>query len=392
MVYNRSKIADVHAIVARRGGWSSVYAYYPALNDAIKKREKGSGSGVPCPVNNTGKTVFRLYKDWNESGGGYHNDKGRIGDGIDMVAWLENTSKSNAMDIILELLNETRENVSQREVKAFVEHRQQVQQLSEEDLAKRLWILQKVENEAIHASQSEIAMNYLYSRGLGNIDIPCNVGFHPKMKAYGRDNQEYWLPCLLFYIQNISGNSIAFHRIFLNETGSNKSTVMENPKMQMKGLEDAKNGSIQLGLPLLCIDAQGNHRVVLAVGEGPETCLAIQHVEGVPVWSGISSTLMEGMAIPQEVTDLLIFQDKDRLHENQERPEGERAALALKAKVNNENPHCNVQIFCPPNAIVDTAKSQDWLDEWVDFGSASFPNYLQANGLTVVDVLVRDCA
>jgi hypothetical protein len=235
-------------------------------------------------------------------------------------------------------------------------------------------------------------MNYLNARGLGDISIPCNVGFHPKMKCYGTEGQEYWLPCLLFYIQNIEGDAIAFHRIFLAEDGHNKSTLLENPKMQMKGIADAKTGSIQLGLPLLCVDKQGNERVILAVGEGPETCLCIQHVERIPVWSGISSTLMEGMKIPQEVTDLLIFKDKDRLHENQEIPEGDRAALALKEKVNKENPHCRVSIVSPVHAIKDNAKSQDWLDEWNEFGYEFFPNFLKVNELTPIDVLVRECA
>jgi hypothetical protein len=355
----------------------------------MDKAQNGTSKAVACPIRNEGKTVFRLYKDWERCGGGYHNDTGRIGDGIDMVAWLEDTSKSNAMNIILEILGEDVNNVSQREIKAVVESRERSTQLSQDVFRRRMWLLTKIENEAVHVTQSKIGMNYLSSRGLGNIDVPCCVGFHPSMKAWTKSGQEVWIPALILYIQKLDGTAISFHRIFLSEDGSSKFNDIENAKMQMKATEDMRGGSIQFGMPLLCQDEAGNTRIVLGVGEGPETCLACQHVESIPVWSGLSSTIMDGMHIPQEVTDLIIFKDKDRHHDGQEMPEGDRAALALKNLVHENNPHCKVTIASPPSPIAQGAKSQDWLDEWNETQSQNFIHYLETNKLTPVGILDR---
>lgn len=388
--FSRSKIHDVHALVQRHGGWSAVFRHYGELADAMRESSNGQSKAVPDPFTGEGKTVFRLYKDWEKSGGGYYNGKGRIGDGIDMVAWLENRSKSKAMDIILDILGETTDSISQREVKAVAAERLKEAELSPEVVSKRGWILKKVEREACAVTQSQIGMNYLFNRGLGEVEIPCNVGFHPALKIWDKNGNEVNLPGLLFYIQKLNGDSIALHRIFLNEDGSNKSPLLENPKMQMKAIEDMRGSSIQFGMPLVCEDESGNTRIVLGAGEGPETCLACQHVEGIPVWAGISSTIMEKMDIPFEVTDFVIFKDKDRLHDNQDMPEGDRAALSLKDKVEKQMPHCKVTIATPPSPIKDGAKSQDWLDEWCDSGYQNFIGYLAKQKLTPVGYLERD--
>ncbi|MEZ8735801.1 toprim domain-containing protein [Vibrio sp. 10N.222.51.C8] len=388
--YRRSKIQDVHALVMRHGGWSSVFKCYGELTEAMRKSSNGVSKAVPDPFTGKGKTVFRLYKDWNESGGGYYNGKGRIGDGIDMVAWLENCNKSKAMDIILDILGESTDNISQREVKAVAAQKEEKAVLSPADISKRLWILQKVEHEAFAVTESEIGMNYLISRGLGDIQIPCNVGFHSQLKMWDSQSNEVYLPGIVLYIQNLKGEAIAFHRIFLNDDGSDKSPLLDNPKMQMSPIEDPRGASIQFGMPLICKDEMGNTRIVLGVGEGPETCLACQHAESIPVWSGISSTLMELIDIPFEVTDLVIFKDKDRLTQGKDMPEGDRAAISLKERVEKNMNHCKVTIASPPSPIKELAKSQDWLDEWCDSGYQNFIGYLAKNKLTPVGFLDRE--
>ncbi|WP_435000227.1 DUF7146 domain-containing protein (plasmid) [Vibrio scophthalmi] len=389
MTYSRSKIDEVKAIVARRGGWGSVFSSYPALNDAMDKCRGGISRAVPCPISNDGKTVFRLYKDWEQCGGGFHNTYGRIGDGIDMVAWLEDCSKSEAMDTILEILNESRDNISQREVKQVQAAKKEASTLSNEKHDKNLWVLQKIEKEMQSPAKSTIANTYRDSRGLIDMRWPKNVGFHPNLKTFDQDGNALYLPGLVFYVHKLDGTPVTFHRIFLSGNGKDKARQLENSKMQLSGVEDVRGAAIELDNPLLCIDPQGNERVLLAVGEGPETCMCIQYVEGVPVWSGISSTLMELMHIPNVVTDLLIFIDKDTLHSNQQIPEGLRAGLALKERIEKEMPHCTVWFFEPQSEIKQDKKSQDWLDEFVDHDGVTFPNFIQTQQLKIVSSLER---
>ncbi|WED79131.1 hypothetical protein [Aeromonas allosaccharophila] len=71
--------------VSAHGGWGSVFQHYPSVMVAANR----ALSQVPCPFTGNGKTKFRLYKDWEQTGAGYHNDFGRIATGIDMIMKLE---------------------------------------------------------------------------------------------------------------------------------------------------------------------------------------------------------------------------------------------------------------------------------------------------------------
>lgn len=50
----------------------------------------------------------------------------------------------------------------------------------------------------------------------------------------------------------------------------------------------------------------------LAVAEGIETALAVYLLSGLPVWACVSAFGLEHVALPQDVTDLWVFADKDR--------------------------------------------------------------------------------
>ncbi|WP_299021288.1 toprim domain-containing protein [uncultured Photobacterium sp.] len=385
----RSKIDDTHALVRRCGGWETVLRAYPQLQEAMQASPAGMSRAVRCPLRQEGKTVFRLYKDWREKGGGYHNDFGRFGDGIDLIAWLEGCSKTQAMDRIIEICGGDLSSVSVQEAQAVKTDRDNSAQLDEDTKAKNQWVLQKVEREAIHASQAQLALNYLHSRGLGAFQLPSNVGFSYRLKTFGINGETLFLPGLLFYIQKLDGTPVSFHRIFLSEDGYSKSPLVENAKMQLSGLDDVRGSSIQLGNPLMCQDQQGRTRCVLAVCEGPETGMAIMLAEGIPVWCGIASTLMELMDIPECVTDLLIFEDRDRILDGKTIGEGERAGESLMCSIHQELPHITVHRFLPPNPIRQGEKSQDWLDEWNATCTRSFPSFLEREGLTVIGQYAR---
>ena len=104
--------------------------------------------------------------------------------------------------------------------KAVAAQKEEKAVLSPAAISKRLWILQKVEHEAFAVTESEIGMNYLVSRGLGDIQIPCNVGFHSQLKMWDSQSNEVYLPGIVLYIQNLKGEAIAFHRIFLKIGGT----------------------------------------------------------------------------------------------------------------------------------------------------------------------------
>ncbi|MGR5096986.1 DUF7146 domain-containing protein [Vibrio maritimus] len=371
----------IQQTVARHGGWSAVFSAYPALDDACQKCRKGTSVAGPCPITKEGDTVFRLYKDWESVGGGYHNQYGRMGDGIDMVAWLENCSKGKACYHILDILGETTD--TQRDIKQFgVKKEPKVTQIDSKELEKRRWILSQVESRSDFAARSSIAKSYAENRGL-KMPLPDSVGFNPTLKTYASDGSLVSLPGLVFYVVNEKNETVTMHRIFLEPDGSDKSQQVDNAKMMCSPIKEVNGSSIRLGEPTLCKDNYGNPRIVLGVCEGPETGLAIQEAESFGIWSGISSTIMERMWIPEIVTDLVIFEDKDRPHKLLGRREGARAAKALAARIKKARPNTLVTRCTPPGDIQEGKKSQDWLDEY-QHGVEHFPSYLSENGLTIV--------
>ncbi len=373
----RSKIDDTHVIVRQVGGWETVYRCYPELFDAMNKSPEGQSKAVKCPLSGQGKTVFRLYRDWREKGGGYHNDHGRFGDGIDLIAWMEGISKSQAMDRIIEICGGNRNNISIDEAKRVRDKREQSAQLTQDQINKNAWVLNKVESETISAQQSKEIYNYLCSRGLMDYFsiMPSSIGYNSNLQTFSKEGKKIVLNGMVFYIQNGTGNPVSMHRIFLQSDGFGKSELVENAKMQLSGIEDVRGSAIRLGMPISVVDSHGNTRRILAVCEGPETGMAITLAEKLPVWCGISSTLMELMFIPDDITDLLIFEDRDRV-KDMGVGEGQRAALCLKERINRELPHVSVHNFSPPTSIPDNVKSVDWLDEWNNSGSELFPNFL----------------
>ncbi|UJF20268.1 toprim domain-containing protein (plasmid) [Vibrio sp. SS-MA-C1-2] len=378
----RETVQEVQNLVSRHGGWDRVFSAYPDLDQARHKCHGGQSKAVPCPFSKQGKTVFRFYKDWEQNGGGYHNQFGRLGDGIDMVALLENCSKGKAISVILEILGEERSALRGHQQSHYTAApKKSWEEINKAQLEKNRWIISQVEQGCIYAKDSQVALNYLNSRGLTDY-APETVGFNPSLFMYDKEGNKVNLPGLVFYIVNPDLKAISMHRIFLESDGSDKAKCLENAKMQCSPVAESKGASIHLGEPTICYDQFGHKRVVLAVCEGPETGLAIQNIEGIGVWCGISSTIMEKMYVPEIVTDLLIFADKDRVNQANGQREGTRAAKALADRIATSHPFTRVSIFTPPTDINEGSKSQDWLDELNQFGNAHFPQYLVENNLS----------
>ncbi|MEZ8028596.1 DUF7146 domain-containing protein [Enterovibrio norvegicus] len=383
------KLQTVHTLVQRSGGWPFVLGQFGCLQEVISGTPDGRTKLFPCPRTGEGKTKFRLVKEWKETGGGYHNDHGRLGDGIDMVKFVGGfASLGDAMDEIIAICGGTdRLDVSPAELARLEREQKKAKAKREKALAdkrkKNMFVLQCIEEGCCHVTSSRVGMAYAQYRGLHDCYLPSVIGFHPKLLAY-IDNQRCYLPAWVMYVQDVTGRPVTMHRIFLETDGRGSNKSMENAKMQLDGIDAVNGCSVQLAPPMVFRDQLKSRRVVLATCEGVETGIAIGEAESVPVWCGISSRIMEAINIPAEVTDLLIYQDKDLSGE------GERAGIALEERVIREtNGRVTVHRFTPPGAIKETEKSQDWLDEWNDHDNtgASFPGFIAREGLKQIGIL-----
>jgi DNA repair protein RadA/Sms len=172
---------------------------------------------------------------------------------------------------------------------------------------RELWI-KTIIAESCHVSSPEaaIAKRYLMNRGLSTENLPDTVSFHSSLFV----QKGLQAPGLV--LPTPSGHSI--QRIFLTRDGH------KLPNEQSKKLL----GSLQ---------GEGIHFGTLgsdiAVGEGPETCLAIHQITGIPTLCGVNASNMAALTIPTGVKKIWICADHDEA--------GLNAANKLQAKLINAN-------------------------------------------------------
>jgi hypothetical protein len=135
---------------------------------------------------------------------------------------------------------------------------------------------------------------YLRSRGFVG-PWPDDFREHPRLR-HSVCKREH--AALVARVRNIHGFVTSIHRIFLTPDGRK---VECKPCKMLLGA--SKGGAIRLG-PIT---------PVVALCEGPEDALAVQHAKpGVSAWSCLSSTLMQQLQLPPEIRHVAIVPDRDR--------------------------------------------------------------------------------
>jgi phage/plasmid primase-like uncharacterized protein len=137
------------------------------------------------------------------------------------------------------------------------------------------------------------------------------------------------------------GGLLGLHLTLLEPDGRGRRT-----KKLAKGSRP-KGGAIQL-YPL-------EAGTPLALAEGIETALAVREVTGWPVWATIAALFMKEVIVPNEVKEVLIAADHDKV--------GVEAAHALARRLLREGRR--VRLAVPPE------EGADWLDVLVKSGAAA---------------------
>jgi len=93
------------------------------------------------------------------------------------------------------------------------------------------------------------------------------------------------------------GTPLGVHRTFLDSDGNGKAPV--DPQKMMFG--PCRGGAVRLA----------QHRDVLMVGEGIETCLAAMQASGHPTWAALSTSGLRALDLPRAVRDVIVLADGD---------------------------------------------------------------------------------
>ena len=332
-----------------KGLWADILGdLAPELTGAIE----AGGKHVPCPVHG-GKDGFRVFNDFQRTGGGVCNTCGSFANGVRLLAWIKQVTAREAARMVHGWLDGDREGqVAQRRARV---------EFNEPDPSKarasilRIW-------SGCQGIEGSLAERYLVKRGIPRAAISRRLRFHPDLPYFEKVAEGRWqcvgsYPAMVGAIQLPDDRGVCLHRTYLSEQGT-KAKVGSPKKMTMRSAL-SRGAAIRLFSP----------REVLAVAEGIETALAVRAATGFPVWAAISATLMESLEVPAGVREVHIYADKD------ENGRGLKAAERLFGRLRRAG--LEAKIHLPTGGVPPGSKGIDWLDVYVRQGSGVFPGHAE---------------
>lgn len=340
-----------------KGRWADIFEDLaprrsPTDSDhCLAEAYAANGFHVSCPVHG-GFDGFRLFSDFNETGGTVCNTCRAHPDGFSTLAWLlEKEYKSGAFKEAIKRIAGWLE----------VDHTERVRKERKPLEFKPLMDPDKAFAKIAEVWRGSkdikgtVAEKYLINRGIYPENIPRVLRFHPGLNYWhAKEKKSYgtW-PCLLAPIRDRENKIISVHRIFLTEDG--KKAPVPDAKKMMAMCGEMRGTAIKLFEP----------GEILGVAEGIETALAAHAISRMPVWSCVSAPLLEQVDIPDVVKTLVIWADKDH--------SGRGADAAEKLADRAEKLGKRVEICMPVQPIPEGDKGIDWLDVLMTYGIPGFP-------------------
>lgn len=326
-----------------KGNYSLIYGViFPDVKQQHTKHQ-------PCPVCG-GKDRFRLYADWQETGGAICNQC-EAGNGFTWIMRALGCNFREAYSRVEQILGVDRNDPDIAQMLASLKKRQAEQEAIrqsriEAEKPYKHHQLISVLRQAKPIQEVGAALLYLHHRGLGEL-IERNDW--PQWGAvdalqYQDDNTKATYPALVAPVV-LKDQLVNVHRTFITMEG-NKAPV-ESPKKLMPSLyPGAMNGAAIQLYPA------GS---TLALAEGIETALAIRIAQpDLPVWATVSANGLQSVRLPGQVCKVFIMADLDASQA------GEKAAYALQQRLRKEGREA---LVCLPDAPIPAgAKGIDWLD------------------------------
>ncbi|MDP2762204.1 MAG: primase-helicase zinc-binding domain-containing protein [Sideroxyarcus sp.] len=329
------------------GRWGSIIARLaPQLGQAIERLPHH----VPCPVHD-GVDGFRLFKDFNETGGGVCNTCGIKHDGYSLLMWANGwdfkTTHSALQDVLL--VGGGNINLPPVATKPVVK---KVKEADVEDIRDSLNHVWK-DSATLSSPEARPARKYLASRGITNVDFrkvdSKIIRFVPALEYYEEGEFIGKYPAIVTMVCDLTGHPSTIHRTYLTHEGTK--APVQSPKKMMRHCADNLFGAMQIAVI-------GKSKV-LAVTEGIETALAVMSAFNIPAWAAGNAYLLEHFVPPKGV-DVVIYADKDLPSKQHPEGHGQSSAKLLLKRLWSEGIKASIKI--PDNAIPQGMKSVDWLD------------------------------
>jgi phage/plasmid primase-like uncharacterized protein len=319
---NRSKI-----------NWKQIISeLLPKFDEALDK----IGTHVRCPMHG-GKDGFRLYPNFEETGGGVCNTCGSFSNGIKLIEKARKCSQKEALaavDTWLKKNGTTHPLKNSKPIKAKC--------TKNINISTKGWIQNIIKEAQIDSGRIS---KYLKSRGLVG-DVPEGILFHPTVPYFEDGKKVGNFPAMVALITKGDQN-LGLHLTYLAENGDGKASV-PNPKKLLKITPDItlSGGAVWLKHPEI------GQPIILC--EGIETGLACLQATGYSVAACGNTSLLGSASLPKERRKIIIAADNDKNNA------GLNAAETLANRLFQEGRE--VYLKMPPGIHVDDQSSIDWLD------------------------------
>ncbi len=327
------------------GRWESIVtSLAPQLGQAVER----TPNHVPCPVHG-GTDGFRLFRDFEETGGGVCNTCGIHHDGYTLLMWANGWDFLTTHHAIHDMLLGSGEKrytplPAKKPCVKKEENRQDIR-----DSLNHVWKA----GVPLTSPEARAARLYFANRGIGQIDYRKVDGrvirFVPSLEYYEEGKLVNAYPAIVTMVCDANGRPSTVHRSYITHDG--EKADVPSPKKMMRHCADNLFGAMRIAV-------QGSSNV-LAVTEGIETALAVMGAFNVPVWAAGNAYLLENFVPPKGV-DVVIYADKDRPSRIHPEGHGLSSARSLVKRLWKEGVKASIKL--PDTDIPQGMKSVDWLD------------------------------
>lgn len=343
--------------VAKReadGKWSSIIGYFcPELAGALVKP---GVSRITCPVHGTDKhrgDGFRVFANFEQTGGGICNTCGGFHSGIDLIAWAKSVRPCDALTMVEDFLGIQKDDRPARPKLARPKvlprpYLEPVKATSDEEIARRVKLLERMWSEAVPITESsaEPARAYLRARGITNEDYVAmqdRLRFHRSLFYRSDNEREQRLPGLVAEMHDADGIRRGLHRTYLDRHEPRKAAVAE-AKKALRRLDMILHG----GIFLRGFAALGHH---VQLAEGLETATSVGMATGRPIIACTTAQLLHNWTPLAGTKCVTVWADNGKAGVNHSR--------ALKARLEEIGLRCRL-IF--PWGMTPNGKERDWND------------------------------
>lgn len=348
------------------GHWIDIIEHASSSQEMRDAIDRGHLNHGFCPVHG-GKNgdAFRIFDDFEDTGGVICNTCGPKPNGTMTLMWLNNWEPKDVADCIKDYFGDH----LMDPVKPVKKH---VASKVNNKRKKRppLSVLQKIWREAYRADDDRAGLlrAYLAGRGLSGIrKIPVTIRFHPNLICTHKGQSYGEHPAMIAAAMDINGQVTAIHRTYL-APGGIKADVPQKKKLLSSRDTEVLGSAIRLG------DAGK----ILGVTEGIEDGLSAMYATRIPIWSLISSSFFPKVVIPEEVELVIIWADPDEA--------GRKYSKKLEERLLDEGK--SVQVLFPP---VKQNKDEDidWNKVLITHGPGLFPYAVSHNEKSVKNILLH---